>query len=242
MSPGPLEYVPLRHPASLGAPPSLEVAAAPALGPDQAQVIARTLAGMDPWVTLGYSAEALASSLQAVHPDLTRYLAVRDGETLGLAVVRHPWLRGAYIELFAVLPGAQGHGVGRALLGHVEATYRGRAGNLWLLVSGFNSRARRFYEGQGFREIGLIADLVVPGQDEVLMRKVLQDLSRSGAARPIPDLASGRARPAAIGQQQEDGPEGDHGRAQDLAHGQPVEGQVAELGVGLTDELRGEPE
>lgn len=154
-------------------PRHLDIVALPALAYPQAEVIGRTLAGMDPWQTLGYGAEGLASGLQVVHPDLTRYLVQRDAKVLALAVVRHPWLRGAYIELFAVLPGAQGQGVGGALLRHIEAAYRGRTGNLWLLVSAFNTGASRFYERHGFRKIGLIPDLVVPGEDEVLMRKVL---------------------------------------------------------------------
>jgi diamine N-acetyltransferase len=145
----------------------------PVLPQDQAEAIARTLAGMDPWRTLGYAPEVLARSLAAPHPDLTRCLAVRDGEALGLAVLRYPWLRGAYIEIFAVLPGAQGQGVGAALLDRIEGAYRGRTANLWLLVSGFNAPARGFYARHGFREIGPIPDLVMPGQVEVLMRKVL---------------------------------------------------------------------
>jgi ribosomal protein S18 acetylase RimI-like enzyme len=152
----------------------LEFVATATLAPDQAEVIAATLAGMDPWRTLGYSAAALARGLTAIHPDLTRYLALRDGEPQGLVVVRHPWLRGAYIELFAVLPTAQGRGVGRAALELIESRYRDRSPNLWLLVSGFNSGARCFYEKHGFRPVGVIADLVVTGQDEVLMRKVIR--------------------------------------------------------------------
>lgn len=147
--------------------------AVPALAPDQAQTLARTLAGMDPWLTLGYSAESLARGLATPDPGLARHLILRGGETLGLVAVRWPWLRGAYIEIFAVLPGAQGQGVGECALGLIEQEYRGRTGNLWLLVSGFNAGARRFYERHGFRTIGVIPDLVVQGQDEVLMRKVL---------------------------------------------------------------------
>lgn len=147
--------------------------ALPALESATAAAIGRILAGMDPWATLGYSAETLARGLTRVHPDLTRYLAVRGGETLGLATIRYPWLRGAYIELFAVLPGAQGQGLGDSLLGHVEERYRGGTRNLWLLVSGFNVRARRFYERHGFSPVGSIPDLVVPGFDEILMRKRL---------------------------------------------------------------------
>jgi len=155
-----------------GAP--LEFLALAALRREQAEAIGATLAGMDPWRTLGYQAETLARGLESTHPGLIRYLAVRDGEPQGLVVVRHPWLRGAYIELFAVLPPAQGQGLGRAALEFIESHYRPRTANLWLLVSGFNTGARCFYEKQGFHPVGVIADLVVAGQDELLMRKVIR--------------------------------------------------------------------
>ncbi len=152
----------------------LEIIAIDALGGAEAQSIAATLAAMDPWLTLGYRAQTLAKGLQVQHPDLTRFLAVRNGVTQALVAVRHPWLRGAYIELFAVLPQAQGQGIGRAALAFIEDAYRDRASNLWLLVSGFNPGARCFYERQGFGPIGVIPDLVVPGQDEILMRKIIR--------------------------------------------------------------------
>lgn len=87
-------------------------------------------------------------------------------------MVRHPWLRAAYMELFAVLPQAEGRGVGRAAVAFIESHYRGRTANLWLLFSGFNTGARFFHEKQGVHRVGVIADLVVAGQDEVLMRKI----------------------------------------------------------------------
>ncbi|HSQ07511.1 MAG TPA: GNAT family N-acetyltransferase [Chromatiaceae bacterium] len=152
----------------------LRLQAVPALAADEAQALAETLARMEPWLTLGYSAESLARGLATPDPGLTRHLILRGGETLGLVAVRCPWLRGAYIELFAVLPGSQGQGVGEEVLGRLEQEYRGRTGNLWLLVSGFNAGARRFYERQGFGAIGVIPDLVAQGQDEILMRKVLR--------------------------------------------------------------------
>lgn len=153
--------------------PGLGFLASPVLEPGPATELGLALAGIDPWRTLGYGADSLARALTLPHPDLVRILALRDGATQGLAAVRHPWLRGAYIELFAVLPRAQGQGVGAALLDHLEATYRGRTANLWLLVSGFNARARGFYTRHGFAPIGTIPDLVIPGADEILMRKRL---------------------------------------------------------------------
>ncbi|HYN79355.1 MAG TPA: GNAT family N-acetyltransferase [Lamprocystis sp. (in: g-proteobacteria)] len=154
-------------------PERLGFVAVEALDAGDARTLAAVLAGIDPWLTLGTSAESLARGLQSTHPDVTRYLAVRDGVTQGLVGIRYPWLRGAYIELFAVLPTAQGQGVGRAALAFIEHNFRGRTANLWLLVSGFNARARCFYERNGFRPIGVIADLLAAGEDEVLMRKVI---------------------------------------------------------------------
>jgi ribosomal protein S18 acetylase RimI-like enzyme len=153
----------------------LELRSVTALDRGRADSLGGRLAAMDPWRTLGYSAKVLSQSLQVEHPDLRRHLAMRGEEIQGLAVVRHPWLRGAYIELFAVLPDCQGLGVGRAILRHLESAYQDRARNLWLLVSGFNQTARRFYERNGFKAIGTIPELVAAGQDEILMRKVLPE-------------------------------------------------------------------
>lgn len=151
----------------------IEWVALPALDPESAESLGLELAAMDPWKTLGSSAEALACGLRTPHPELTRYLALGREKMLGLAAVRCPWLRGAYVELFVVLPPAQGQGLGKALMDHVEGIYRERTANLWLLVSAFNDRARRFYASRGFVPVGTLDDLVIEGQDEILMRKRL---------------------------------------------------------------------
>jgi ribosomal protein S18 acetylase RimI-like enzyme len=154
-------------------PQGLLIESFPTLEPTLADELGAALAAIDPWLTLGYPAQGLSRELSVPHPDLTRFLATRAGKVQGLAVVRRPWLLGAYIELFAVLPAAQRRGVGRAMLRHLERDYRERTRNIWLLVSGFNTPARRLYESEGFVPIGEIPDLVAPGHDEVLMRKVL---------------------------------------------------------------------
>ena len=177
----------------MSAADGLDWLAVPALAPELAEPLGISLARMDPWVTLGSSAESLARGLQTPHPDLTRHLALRQGELQGLAAVRAPWLRGAYIELFAVLPSAQGRGIGSTLMRHVEAHYGGHAANLWLLVSAFNHRARQFYARQGFCPIGILDDLVIRGQDEILMRKRLESGSERRSSR-LPAVSSPDAR------------------------------------------------
>jgi ribosomal protein S18 acetylase RimI-like enzyme len=139
----------------------------------EADAIAGRLARMDPWLTLGYGGRLLSAYLRDDKPDRLLYLIKSAEETLGLAVIRYPWLRGAYIELLAVFPECQGRGLGSAALRFVETRFKGQAANLWLLVSSFNADAQRFYERSGFRAIGTIEDFVVAGKDEILMRKRL---------------------------------------------------------------------
>lgn len=151
----------------------VELQLAEALDAGTAGAIGARLARMDPWLSLGYGRGQLAAYLRDDHPERFRYLIKSGEDTLGLAVVRHPWLRGAYVELLAVFPECQGSGVGSAALRSLESRFRGEIPNLWLLVSSFNQAAQRFYRRHGFAEVGTIEDFVVPGKDEILMRKRL---------------------------------------------------------------------
>ena len=135
---------------------------------------AARLATMEPWSRLGYRAEGLLALLSSHQPDRQSFLIQRGGRPAGVLVLRDPWWRGIYIELFAVYPEAQQQGVGRAALDLIEARRRPGRDNLWLLVSGFNSAAQTFYRRQGFELVGQLPDLLASGEDEILMRKRLQ--------------------------------------------------------------------
>ena len=135
---------------------------------------AARLAAMEPWSRLGYRAEGLLVLLSSHQPDRQSFLIQRGGHPAGVLVLRDPWWRGIYIELFAVYPEAQQQGVGRAALDLIEARRRPGRDNLWLLVSGFNSAAQAFYRRQGFEFVGHLPDLLASGEDEILMRKRLR--------------------------------------------------------------------
>lgn len=145
-----------------------------------AEAVAARLSQMDPWLRLGYHAAALGRYLTAESAALARWAITRDGAVRGVVAVRFPWLRGPYLELLAVLPEAQGDGLGAAVLGWLQEE-AAREGNLWVMVSAFNADARRFYARHGFAEIGRVPDLVRPGHDEVLMRWVPARGVTSGA-------------------------------------------------------------
>jgi ribosomal protein S18 acetylase RimI-like enzyme len=143
------------------------------LSAGDAAAAARGLAGMDPWLTLGYAAEALTAHLQRPAPGLEKFVLEVAGSAAGVVCLRYPWLLGPYLETLGIWPEFQGRGLGRAVLSWMEDSTLGRAGNLWVAVSAFNRRARAFYQDFGFQEVGVLRDLVRPGFDELLLRKIL---------------------------------------------------------------------
>jgi diamine N-acetyltransferase len=140
---------------------------------EQAQQVAEMLAASEPWLSLNFSAASLAGYLRREDAALHRYLVSVDGKVAGIICVRHPWLRGPYIELLGVSPNQRGKGIGKQVLAWVEAEARRESKNLWVLTSSFNHQAQKFYQSLGFYPIGPIQGLVSPEHDEILLRKVI---------------------------------------------------------------------
>ncbi len=147
----------------LSSPPTLE----------QAQEIAAMLAVSEPWLSLKLSAAALEGYLSREDAALRRYVISVDGGVAGVICLRHPWLRGPYIELLGLSTVHRGKGLGRQVLAWAESEARREAKNLWVLTSSFNLQAQSFYRNLGFLPIGNIEGLVSPEHDEILLRKIL---------------------------------------------------------------------
>ncbi|WP_447977966.1 N-acetyltransferase family protein [Candidatus Nitrospira bockiana] len=137
------------------------------------------LADSDPWKRLGYTAAHWERLFEPFPVGRDGYVIEVDGRVAGLALVRRQFLFGDYLELLAIAPGRQGQGLGNRLLGHVEQIVFTRAKNLFACVSDFNTGARRFYQRHGYREIGPMPDLLMPGSSEILLRKTIGS-ARSG--------------------------------------------------------------
>ena len=162
--------------AAAGAP---EFALAP-MTADEAGMLGRDLAAIDPWARFGFDAARFTSFLATAEDGAVRFKILAGGDCAGAVVVRLPWLGGPYLNILGVLPAFQRRGIGAAALAWLEAEARwAGARNIWLCVSAFNAGARAFYERHGYQPAAQLADLVMEGEDEVLMRK---RLSRSGAA------------------------------------------------------------
>jgi diamine N-acetyltransferase len=144
------------------------------LTPTDGQRFADDVAAMHPWSTYGYPASALASFLASSEPGAPRLALHLDGSIIGAAVIRTAWLRGPYLQFLALLPAAQGRGVGTAFLGWMEREARAaEERNLWVAASEINGDAIRFYERHGFRRVADLDGLVHDDRTEILFRKRL---------------------------------------------------------------------
>jgi len=140
---------------------------------EQALAIAQMLSISDPWKKLNFSTSALSNYLMREDTSLRRYSVFENGNLVGVICVRHPWLRGPYIELLGLFPNSRGKGIGKQLIAWVETEARREAKNLWVVASSFNHQALNFYQSLGFYPIGPIQGLVTPEYDEILLRKCL---------------------------------------------------------------------
>ena len=129
------------------------------------------LADSDPWKRLGYTAHHWERLFDPLPPGREGYVVDVGKDVAGLALLRRHFLFGDYLELLAIAPARQRQGLGGTLLAHVERIVFGRSTNLFVCVSDFNAAARDFYRRHGFREVGPIHDLLMPGSSEILLRK-----------------------------------------------------------------------
>ncbi len=136
--------------------------------------LATACAAVDPYRRLGFSAAGLAGYLRRDDPALARFALVTGDTVAGVLALRRPWLRGPFIEMLAVLPKAQGHGLGRRAIEWAAAQAVSSGGNLWATVSDFNWPARAFYRRLGFAEIAELPGLVAPTAGEILLRRTDQ--------------------------------------------------------------------
>jgi [ribosomal protein S18]-alanine N-acetyltransferase len=141
--------------------------------PDDFEWCATLMASTEPWITLGRDLAACREAMQL--PGYTVWVARDDdGGRLGFLRVHERGLAGSpYIASIVVTEWARSRGVGRRLIQHAEQAFRGKARNIFLCVSSFNTRAQDLYRGLGYRRVAELDDYVIDGAAEILMRKRL---------------------------------------------------------------------
>jgi ribosomal protein S18 acetylase RimI-like enzyme len=141
---------------------------------EEAARLGTRCAAIDPYRRFGQSAEALTGYLTRPDHSLFRFGVEIDADLIGIVAVRSPWLRGPFLEMLAVLPEAQGKGIGRQAVDWVATEASRIAANLWTTVSDFNGSARGFYRRLGFSEMSELPGLIADGTTEILLRRRLR--------------------------------------------------------------------
>jgi len=135
--------------------------------------VAALLAGSEPWITLGATAEECRRSCRDA--EYLLYLAHCDGRPCGAILLQRRGVASSpYVKSIAVEAHWRGAGVGSGLMEFAEDLFREEARHLFLCVSSFNARARSFYERRGYRAVGELEDYIIDGASEILMHKRLR--------------------------------------------------------------------
>ena len=133
------------------------------------------------WQRYGLTEEGIRKSFdQALQRSEALFVAEDEaGEVRGFAwcVMRGAFARSAYLRLIGVHPDYSGHGLGRILLDYVEAQARQAGLDLFLLVPDFNVEAQRFYQRQGYQQVGAIPGYVLNDVAELIYWKRLSAAS-----------------------------------------------------------------
>lgn len=135
----------------------------------EAAACAELLVTSEPWITLRLSRDTALAVL--TDPGREVY-AIRDaGGVAGFVVIDMRGLVTGYIQILCVRPDCRGQGLGTALLQWAENRIFRDSPNAFICVSSFNAGARRLYERLGFGLVGVLREFIVPGHDEILLRK-----------------------------------------------------------------------
>ena len=80
-----------------------------------------------------------------------------------------------YLHIIAIKEEYRGRGIGKALLDYSERIALEMADKLFLVVADYNPDAKRFYERNGYQQVGEIPNLYRSGITEYLMAKSLKE-------------------------------------------------------------------
>lgn len=132
-------------------------------------ICAAMMAAQDPWLKLGFTETDCRQSFPGDHRQV--FVWRLAGEILGFIVIQPKGSFHGYIQILCVHPEYHDAGIGSALLEFAEKQIAAYSPNMFICVSAFNKRAHALYLRKGFEEVGVLKDFIIPGYDEILLRK-----------------------------------------------------------------------
>jgi ribosomal protein S18 acetylase RimI-like enzyme len=139
------------------------------------------MATSEPWRTLRRDHRSTLALLR--NPAKQRFLVTVGRARAGVLVLDERAPLGGYVQAVCVAPAHRNRGLGTAMLRWAEARLFALQPNVFLCVSSFNLAAIRFYRRLGYRVAGRLRDYIVPGHDEILLRKTLGPLATTPPLR-----------------------------------------------------------
>ena len=147
----------------------------PLASDEEAQQCAALMAVSDPWQTLGMDHAALLRMVR--RPEREFYVAAVEAGLAGCIILNLNGPLVGYIQTVCVASALRGQGYGSQLLAFAEERIFRDHANVFLCVSAFNGAARALYERLGYAQVGQLADFLVAGHAEILMRKTRGPIS-----------------------------------------------------------------
>ena len=130
------------------------------------------------WQRYNVTLESASAHFSAGLSDGAVILVADNGKGIPLGFVwlakRGAFDRSGYIRWIAVAADCRSRGVGQQLLTAAEEHTRQMSSDIFLLCSDFNMSARRFYERNGYDQVGALPDYVLVGTSELIFRKRLR--------------------------------------------------------------------
>ncbi|HTR28740.1 MAG TPA: GNAT family N-acetyltransferase [Puia sp.] len=139
--------------------------------PEVFDVFSAKMAVSDPWSTLGMNIAACRAGFEG--PCREVFVARWNGEPAGLAILQVCGSFDGYIQILFIVEAFRGRGLGKRLLTFCEDRIFKRSPNVFICVSGFNTRALGLYEATGYTVVGKLKDFLKKGFDELLLRKTV---------------------------------------------------------------------
>jgi ribosomal protein S18 acetylase RimI-like enzyme len=141
----------------------------------EAHACAQIMATSEPWITLK---RTYNDSLKIITNPLREvYVAVFKGEVIGFIILQMEGTFTGYIQTVAVRADWRGRGLGSRLIAFAEKRIFAEKPNVFICVSSFNKKAQRLYRRLGYEKIGVLKNFIVPGHDEILLRKTIGPLA-----------------------------------------------------------------
>lgn len=141
---------------------------------DEAKICAEIMSSSDPWLTYRFTDEMAFEYF--VNKSFETYIALISENIVGFLVLEMEGTFTGYIKSIGVHKTWQGKGVGKRMMQFAEDKIFAVKPNVFLCVSSFNTKAKKFYDKLGYETVGELKDFLLAGYSEILMRKSISPI------------------------------------------------------------------